>query len=154
MFLDCYISLQKFQMCVVIYMIPFQSAYWSPTPGSGTNPLITSSCPLQSVSPTTDRFSPQTQLPSCQLSAPNSSMAPQCLLSYTYIINSGIHCPPQRDANLLIYFCLPLVSLQKNRSLFLLFFHPMSPMFFCFCTDSHISFQLDTISTCWTAIHP
>lgn len=121
MCLDCYSSLQKFQMCVVIYMIPFQSVCLSSAPGSWTNPLIASSCPLQSISPPTDRFIPQTQFPSCQLSTPNSSMAPQCLLSYIYIINSGIHGSPQCDANLFFHFYLPPVPLQINRCLFFLF---------------------------------
>lgn len=94
MCLDCYSSLQKFQMCFVIYMIPFQSVCLTSTPGSWTDPLIASSCPLQTISPPTDRFIPQTQFPSCQFSTPNSSMVPQRLLSYIYIINSDIHSSP------------------------------------------------------------
>lgn len=77
-----------------------------PHPRMGASPLTASSCPLRSFSPTTGRFIPWAQLLPCQPSAPNSSMAVQCLCSHVYTIYSGIHASPQCDANLFFHFYL------------------------------------------------
>lgn len=81
-------------------------------------------------------------------------MVPHCVLSYIYIIKSGIYDPSQCDANLCFHCSLLPVPLQINRVLFLLFPYPLSsPMALCFGTNSHVSLRLNTLSTCWNASH-
>lgn len=137
MCLDCYISLQKFQMCVVMYVcsLPFtlSAGLHSPPQESRLtlwlSPVVPSNLshlPLTDLFPKLNSYHVSTPHPT-----PNSSLAPQCLLSYIYNIYSGIHGPPQCDANLVFHFCLPPVPLQIDRALFLLFFPLPGPSNFC-----------------------